>query len=62
MLHDRQRMRREFDSRRLRICYFRVHPLETFINSYESMLLNTTNCGAWRGENPGDPCYEVGEI
>ena len=25
------------------------------------VLLSTTNCSTWRGDSPGDPCYEVGE-
>ena len=34
------------------------------MNGYDSVLLNNTAAllSRWRGESPGDPCYEVGEI
>ena len=31
---------------------------DTTNNRYDSVLLDT---GTWRGENPGDTCYEVGD-
>ena len=54
MLYDHEKMGREFDSRRLHICYFRVcalKALKIFMIVCSWILLRTTN-RTWRGIVP----------
>ena len=60
MLYDRQRVGREFDSRRLHNLLFSSARAGDNTDGYDGVLLDTRS--VWRGKGPGDHCFEVDQI